>query len=199
MRQYKAPYQKPVVPKKPVQDTKFLKAQYILRSFTPAEIQSHAEIRVPVKVGRKITSPILMRNVLSKGTGIPASTIKRFQNGTYKKMGAVTIKKLALMYDEYQTIHLRSIGANKEDARTFKKYSPEKLTAIINRYRSNARQIQYNYKQQGIKKLLYHIQYGMAHSKHTFSEWDAIAKISGLSKYKPPRIRRKKGYGSHRM
>lgn len=139
-----------------------------------------------------------MRTEFSPGTGIPASTIKRFQDGTYKKMGPVTIKKLAAMYDKYQRINLRAAGANKNDARRFCKQPPHLLNKKLQNYYKNALQIQKNYKQAGIKKSLYHIQWGMAHSRHGFSEWDKIAQISGLSKYKPPRKRRKKGYGSHR-
>jgi hypothetical protein len=184
---------------RPVYSDKERKALFILNAFTPGEIQSKTSLQVPHKVGRKYDSPILMRTEFTPGTGIPASTIKRFQDGTYKKMGPITVKKLSLMYDKYQYAHLRSVGANKENARSFCKQTPEKLLPKIYRYQYNARRIQHNYKQQGIDKVLYHIQWGMAHSHRGFNDWDQLAKISGLSKYKPARKRRKKGYGSHRQ
>lgn len=174
------------------------KARYILNAFTPGEIQAYTKISVPHKVGRKFDSLILMRTEFTPGTGIPASTIKRFQDGTYKKMGPVTIKKLSIMYDKYQRVNLRSVGASKNDARRFCKWTPVQLNKILRNYYTNALQIQKNYKQQGINKVLCYIQWGMAHSKHSFSEWNRIAALSGLAKLKPPRKRRKKGYGSHR-
>jgi len=174
------------------------KALFVLQAFTAGEIQSYISQKVPYKVGRKPHSPIIKHIVHTPGSGIPASTIHRFQNGTYKKMGPVTISKLAVVYEKYHLVYLRSIGSNREESKLFCRLPPEKLRPKLYNYISNARRIQYNYRQQGVHKILYYIQWGMAHSKHKSSEWDKIAAISGLSKYKPPRKRRKKGYGSHR-
>jgi len=192
------PIIRPDVIRRSIDAAKESKALFVLKVFTPAEIQSYIKISTPHKVGRKTDSPILMRTEFSPGTGIPASTIKRFQDGTYKKMGAVTIRKLVTMYERYQRVNLRSVGANKIDARRYCKQAPQLLNKKLQTYYKNALQIQKNYKQQGVNKTLYHIQWGMSRSRHRFSEWDKIAMISGLSKYKPPRKRRKKGYGSHR-
>jgi len=196
-------YRKKPIPRERVFSDAYSKAVWVLSKFSPGEIQAYTEIKVPHKAGRKYDSPIIKRSQIIKGTGIPASTIHRFQTGEYTPREK-SIAKLVIFYNNYQHKHLRSVGANKEDARRLCKLPFEKMIPIIHKYEYTTRLIQYNYEQQNIIKHITHIQWGLAHSNYRYSELEELGKIygaglvTGLKKQAPRKRKRRKGYGSHR-
>jgi hypothetical protein len=174
------------------------KALWVLQKLAPKELQSHKSIRMPVKVGKTYTdsrgyvhyAPVLLRQKVVGGTGIPASTIHKFQRHEIVPRER-SIKKLSTFYDKYMYNVLRSRGANKENARTLRSLSPELLQKQLVRYDRWARQIQRNHRSMGRKVDLMAIKWSMAHSSHGINEWDILAMTSGLQKYHKKSIQQK--------
>jgi hypothetical protein len=115
---------------------------------------------------------IVKRDVIVPGTKIPASTIHKFRDGTYK-MRETSIKKLSDLYHRYHEKKLRSKGLNKEDSRHYAKESPAKIGVLLSDYYRWAKEIKRSKKElYGQETPIHFIQYGMAHSDHDVSEWD---------------------------
>ena len=166
------------------------KAYWMLRNFTPGQLQAFALVEIPFKAGRKEKAPITVKPKRVESTKIPASTIYRFQTGEFIPRER-SIKKLSAFYDKYMYNKLRAVGANREDARTYRTLDPEKITPVLKDYRKWAKQIQSNYVSRYEQVTLSHILWGMAHSvKYGYNDWAVIAMTSGLKK--KPRFKKSK-------
>jgi hypothetical protein len=158
------------------------KAYWMLRNFTPGQLQAFALVDTPFKAGREEDSPITIKPKRVESTKIPASTIKRFQTGEYIPREK-SIKKLSAFYDKFMYNKLRAVGAKREDARRYRKFTPDKITSVLQDYRKWAKQIQSNYMTRYEQVKVSHILWGMAHSvKYGYNDWAAIAMTSGLKK-----------------
>jgi hypothetical protein len=168
-------------PKKDYARLRADKAIWLLDRLTPRELQHSTAVSVPTKTRSNAILPI---NHILFSTGIPASTIKRFQDGTAVPR-AKSIKKLSDFYDKYAYQLLRSLGANKENARKLSRSQhPLDMEATRHRYIRWAKQIQKNHAKLGRPVALINIQWGMAHSQHGTNDWDKLAMTSGLQKYR---------------
>lgn len=126
-----------------------LKVYHLLNSLTLGELQSRTTIERPSKPGRKPKEgldlrPIIRKVKIIKGTGIPASTLKKIQEQKIQPR-TTTIKKLVSMYHRLQYQRLRAVGANQKDARKLKSFPPDKINSIISKYKKSAQKIQHNY------------------------------------------------------
>jgi len=133
------------------------KFTYLFEKLSLGELQSHAAVLRLIKPGRKPKKgsdlrPIVLRVKIVKGTGIPASTLKRIKNLEIKP-GKTTTKKLLQFYNRWQYQHLRAAGANYKDAKNFKTQLPHDITYKIKKYIQNARKIQYNYESTYYQKV----------------------------------------------
>jgi len=166
------------------------KAYWMLKNFTPGELQAFILVDTPFKAGKKEEAPITVIPRRVESTRIPASTINRFQTGEYTPRER-SIKKLSKFYDKYMYNKLRAVGAGREDARTYKTMDPDKITPIMRNYLKWAKQIQSNYASRYEQVTLSHILWGMAHSvKYGYNDWAYIAMTSGLKK--KPRFKKSK-------
>lgn len=179
-----------------IHKTHIEKAYWVLQAFSPAELQAYTFIDTPTKHGRQRHDLITIDKKIIPSTGIPASTIHRFQTTEYRPRER-SIRKLAAFYDRYQYYRFRAYGASQKDARKFARYTPERGQKVLYKYAKYARNIQNNYHKSGENIPIEFIQWGMAHSAHGYNDWDSISKISGVQRHRPPKKRRK-GYGHHR-
>lgn len=129
------------------------KAYYLLDKckLSLGELQNRTVVERLVKKGRKPSDDIDRRPIVRtirriKGTGIPASTLKRFQEREIK-LGRTSARKLSSMYDRLMFQRLRGAGANYKEARRLKSNSPDKIKVIISKYTRAATKIQHNYEQ----------------------------------------------------
>jgi len=166
------------------------KAYWMLQNFSPGQLQAFALVEMPFKKGRGEEAPVVERQKRVDATKIPASTIHRFQTGEYTPRER-SINKLSKFYDKYMYNKLRSIGADRDDARTYRTMDPVRIAPVLKNYREWAKQIQRNYAARYEQVRLSHILWGMAHSvKYGYNDWAAIAMTSGLKKR--PRFRKSK-------
>ena len=136
-----------------------------------------------------------MRKEAVTATGIPASTIHKFQDNIWKPRER-SIKKLSAFYDNYMYHRLLASGANPKDARKYRRSDPETASALLRKYATWANRIQKNNVKAGRTDVqLKHILWGMARSKHNFNEWEMLSMVSGLQKRIP---KKRRGYGYHR-
>lgn len=173
-----------------------IKAEWILSKFSSGEIQCRASVPTPFKLGREPSSPIILRDRYVEGTGIPASTIHRFQTGEFH-MGEISIRKLASFYERYMYHRLRAAGGNTRDSRKNCRLSPSDIKPIFRNYARWVRAIQSNNRQNNHPVRPEYIQWGMAHSFHTYNDWENISKFSGLKKApkkRPPKNKRHRKY-----
>jgi hypothetical protein len=182
-----------------IRKTQEYKALWVLQNFSPSELQHRTAVSTPYKLGYKYDSGIVKKDRYVKGCSIPASTIHRFQIPKnlpgYYTPREKSIKKLADFYERYQYHKLRSAGANTKDARTFANLTPDKIKPVFQKYNRWTRKIQSNNVTVGHDVELSYIQWGMAHSFHTYNDWENISKFSGLKKKKASRkIKRLKKY-----
>lgn len=148
-----------VATRKQLQEQKLF---YLLNSshLSLGELQSKTIVQRVVKQGRKPPAgsdiidrrPIVRRPHVVKGTQIPASTLKCFQDGT-KVPRKKSIKKLLLMYENIQYNRLRASGVNKKDAKRIKHYEPSAVQTAVSNYLRNARKIQANYEKSYEQKV----------------------------------------------
>lgn len=87
-------------------------AKTLLESFTPGELQAGAFIDKPRKFRDGTITTVSTRN---KGTGIPASTWYRMQQGLIKP-GPKTLEKLSRFKQRYQYNVLRASGVSRQQA-----------------------------------------------------------------------------------
>jgi len=133
------------------------KFAYLFEKLSLGELQSHAAVSRLIKPGRKPKEghdlrPIVRRVKVVKGTGIPASTLKRIKNLEIKP-GKITTKKLLQFYDRWQYQNLRAAGANYKNAKKFKTQLPHDIKKKIKKYVQNARKIQGNYERTYYQKV----------------------------------------------
>jgi hypothetical protein len=174
------------------------KAYWMLKNFTPGQLQAFVLVDTPFKSGRGDEAPVTVKPKRVQSTKIPASTIHRFQTGEYTPRER-SIKKLSKFYDKFMYNKLRATGASKKDARTCRTMDPEKITPVLKDYRKWAKQIQKNYQSRYRQVTLSHILWGMAHSvKYGYNDWAMIAMTSGLKKRpqfkKPKQPKRRRQY-----
>lgn len=127
------------------------KIAYLFSKLSLGELQGHTTVTRIVKAGRKPKEgvdnrPIVKRPRTIKGTGIPASTLKRIRDRKVTP-SKQTIKRLTALYHRWQYHKLRASGANYKNAKSFKTHAPHKIKTIIQTYTRSARKIQYNYEQ----------------------------------------------------
>lgn len=133
------------------------KIAYLFSKLPLGEIQSHTQVTRIVKAGRKPKEgpdirPIVKRPRTIKGTGIPASTLKRIRDLEVKP-SKKTVKRLINFYHRWQYHKLRASGANYKNAKSFKTHAPHKIKKIIQTYTRSARKIQHNYEQTYYERL----------------------------------------------
>lgn len=113
------------------------------------QIQNHTVVERLAKKGHKPKEGSDLRPIVRtirriKGTGIPASTLQKFQRREIK-LGRTSARKLASMYDRLMFQKIRAAGANQKEARRLKSSSPDEIKKIISTYHRAAVKIQQNY------------------------------------------------------
>lgn len=146
---------------------------------------------MPTRLGREYNSAIIVRDKFIAATGIPASTIQRFQTGEYVPREK-SIKKLAAFYNHYMYYTFRGHGANKEDSRYYCKLEPDKAPKYLADYTKWARRIRANHISRGRDVPLAAIVWSMAHSQHPRNDWEQLSQLSGLQKYRRRRPKKPK-------
>jgi hypothetical protein len=138
------------------------------------EVQSHTSIEMTKKYGHKHDSPIVLTEHQIRGTGIPASTLKKFASFSVT-MRQRSITKLAAFHDRLQYMRLKQVGASRPDRKSILKESPKTVEKAIVMFKRGSKRwyrqrVAFTSKHERMPKL-YEIRHGMAHSKEEWYEY----------------------------
>lgn len=111
-------------------------AEYTLQAFSPGELQAGYKQAVPsrVRMPHRDRLQRVMIDTHIRGTGIPASTLKKFQEGMWKP-GPRSLKKLRDFYVRHTYNELKASGAPVREARLYSRRPLEEARKIIRDYR----------------------------------------------------------------
>jgi ABC-type uncharacterized transport system involved in gliding motility auxiliary subunit len=138
------------------------KIAFVLAKLPLGAVQSRVTVERNIRVGRKPPKgqgessidrrPLVKRVKVVKGTGIPASTLKKFQSLEYSPK-KTSIKKLVNFYERYQFQRLRAAGVNAKEAKRIKSYEHATIDKTISTFKKNAIKIQRHYENAYYKRV----------------------------------------------
>ena len=140
----------------------------VLNSYSLGELQSGVRLAKPVRIDRRSDKDhpfqIEVRPYKVRGTGIPASTLKKLLNRTIAP-GPTTLKKLRLFNDRMNYNLLKTSGASSSEARRL--YRQPRVEEAIQLYRDVVATIAEN---KDIDPDI--IIYGLTQSERQIDDWD---------------------------
>jgi hypothetical protein len=142
------------------------------------EVQAHTTLEMTKKFGSRYNSPIALVDQKIRGTGVPASTLKKFVSGSITPRER-SINKLAAYYDRLQSLRLKQMGANDLSRKNALKLPPKKTEAVISKFRKasilvHKQRLKSLSKKERIPKL-YEIRHGLSHSR--IDQFELIYKL----------------------